>query len=455
MDEKIQQLRDRLGELQQNAVAIVALADKDNRDLTTDEMKDLRDIEAEIKRTEEEIERREALQRNQEAINRSRRQSEPTPTPADNRDRDLRQPPRDPHRLPAELKDGKLGFRSMGEFCQVVHQACADGGKIDNRLHALAPTSYGNESSGVDGGFAIPPDFRNEITSKVMGEESLLRFTDKLTTSGNSLTLPIDEAEPWGTGSVRAYWTGEGKQITESKPQVQETTVKLHKLAALVPMTDELLEDAPAMDTFIRRKAPDAMTFKINEAILFGTGVGMPLGVINSGAKVRAPELAQAADTLVGQNIIDMWARMYGPCRQRAVWVYNQDVEPQLDVMNQSVTNSTTGVSAWPLYLPPGGLANARYSTLRGREMIPLENCAALGDEGDIILCDFSKYLTVTKTAGLRQDVSIHLYFDYDLQVFRFIFRLGGQPWWKSPVQRAKGANPLSCFVTLEERDGS
>lgn len=454
MDEKLQSLRDRLLELNQSMAALAALADTEGRDLTTDELDKLAAMEVEFNRTVKDIAQRERMLAQQAALAQSARRTDPTPPPEVRPPQPgATTPPADPHRLAAEWKDGKLGFRSFGEFCLSVHRASADGGVVDKRLHQLAPTSFGNEGSGADGGFAVPPDFRGEITSKVMGEQSLLALTDRLTTSSNNLTIPLDEAEPWATNGVRAYWEGEGAQIRNSKPVLQDKTIKLHKLAALVAVTDELLEDAPAMDAFIRRKAPEAMTYKVNEAILFGTGNGMPLGIVPSAVKVRQAKVSgQLADTIVGQNISDMWGRMYGPCRQRAVWLYQQDVETQLDQMNQAVTNSTTGVAAWPLYLPPGGLANARNSTLRGREMIPLENCKALGDEGDLILADLSKYLTVTKTTGVRQDVSMHLYFDYAMMAFRFIFRLGGAPWWNGPVARANGVNTLSCFVTLEDR---
>jgi Phage capsid family. len=55
---------------------------------------------------------------------------------------------------------------------------------------------------------------------------------------------------------VQAYWDGEGLAATQSKPQLQERTIKLNKLRALVPVTEEILEDASAMDSYLRRKRP-------------------------------------------------------------------------------------------------------------------------------------------------------------------------------------------------------
>ena len=41
---------------------------------------------------------------------------------------------------------------------------------------------------------------------------------------------------------------------------------------------------------------------------------------------------------------------------------------------------------------------------------------------------------------------------DYDESVFRFIFRIDGQPWWNAPLTPFKGTNTQSCFVALATR---
>src|SRR6185436_8387886 len=96
----------------------------------------------------------------------------------------------------------------------------------------------GSEEPAADGGFAIPPDFRREIMVKVVGEDSLMSRTDQYTSESNGISFPTDESTPWGVTGIQAYWTGEGQQKTQSKPAVGLFEVKLHKLAALVPMTD-------------------------------------------------------------------------------------------------------------------------------------------------------------------------------------------------------------------------
>jgi HK97 family phage major capsid protein len=204
------------------------------------------------------------------------------------------------------------------------------------------------------------------------------------------------------------------------------------------------------------RKAPDKINFKVNHAIVQGNGIGQPLGILNSGAVVTVSKVAsQDADTIVAQNIIDMHARLYATSMSNAVWLINQDVLPQLNTMVLPGKDATgTVVADWGshMFIPAGGLSQAPFGTLMGRPIIPTQAVPTLGSLGDIILADLKMYMTVMKAGGVRSDVSIHLWFDYDITAFRFVLRIGGQPWWDAPVDPLSGSNTLSPFVVLEER---
>ncbi|RYE41608.1 MAG: phage major capsid protein [Hyphomicrobiales bacterium] len=346
---------------------------------------------------------------------------------------------------------GHGGFQSTGEFLNAVILSSAKGAQADPRLmFDAAPTTFGTEGVGADGGFAVPPDFRSAIMQKVMGEDSLLSFTDQQTASGNSITFPADETTPWqSSGGIQAYWEVEGGQKTQSKPALTEKTVKLNKVIALVPLTDELLEDAPAMAGYVNKKAPEKINFKVNDAIINGTGVGMPLGILKSpGTVVVAKESAQAADTVVAANIMKLWSALTPSARRNARWLMNADVESQL--MGLQFPGTGTAV---PVFMPPGGLADSPYGRLLGRPIVYSEAMPALGDEGDIVFGDLSNYLTAVKSGGVRSDVSIHLWFDYDITAFRFVLRIGGQPWWNSAITPYQaGASTRGFFATLAAR---
>jgi len=159
-------------------------------------------------------------------------------------------------------------------------------------------------------------------------------------------------------------------------------------------------------------------------------------------------EIGQPAATILAENVIKMWARMWSRSRPNAVWFINQNIEPQLYTMSLSV-----GVGGIPVYMPANGLSDSPYGKLMGRPVIPIEQCQTLGTLGDIILADFSQYVLADK-GGIQTAQSIHVQFTTDESVFRFVYRVDGQPIWNSALTPYKGgaSNSLSPFVVLETR---
>lgn len=358
--------------------------------------------------------------------------------------------------------DSKHGMRSFGAFVQAVSNHYRGVTNDDVTKLRNAATTYGGEGIGTDGGFLIPPSFSTEIWQKVQAEENLLNRCTPLVTDGNSMMIPKDETTPWQTsGGVQVYWEGEAQAPSASKPTFEMGALRLAKLMALVPVSEELMQDASGLESWLRAKAPGKMASKVNTAIISGTGVGQPLGIIPGYTAVGASVVqvskatSQPSATVWMSNIESMFARMYAPWRRNAVWLINQDIEPQLAGMAFQASGATSllpGTNPVPAYLPPGGLSASPYGTLKGRPVVPIEACSAVGTLGDIILADFSQYWALTKSGGIQTDTSIHLYFDQALTAFRFIFRVNGQPAWSSTITRQNGGNTLSWAVALQAR---
>lgn len=340
--------------------------------------------------------------------------------------------------------DAKRGFRSFGDFAQAVRGAAIPGQRLDQRL-AAAPTTYGNEATGADGGYAVPPEFSREIFRLSLGEDSLIPMTDNTNVSGNSMVFPKDETTPWGTDGIRAYWQQEAAAATATKPKLGTTTLRLHKLMALVPLTDELLADTNALDSYLPQKVGDSIRWKANESILFGTGAGQPLGIKNSGAIVSvAKESSQSAAGVSIANIANMVARLPAGSFGKSVWLVNNDVLPQLFQLT---------LGNYPIYLPTNaGAQGSPYGMLMGRPIIVTQHMATMGTVGDVALVDMSYYRTITKAGGIETATSMHLYFDADATAFRAVFRLDGQSKIAAPITVAKGSNNLSPFVFLATR---
>ena len=350
--------------------------------------------------------------------------------------------------------DPKRGFKAVGEFMQSVYgasQAKSRGMAPDERLTfgAAAPTTFGNEGSGADGGFAIPPEFSAEIFKLSLGEDALLPLCDEVNVTGNNMTFPKDETTPWGTNGIRAYWQGEAGAGTQTKPVLGATAMRLKKLMTLVPVTDEMLSDTNALGSYLPSKIGDSIRWKTNEAILFGAGGGVPAGALNSGALVTiTKDSGQATLTLSALNLANMIARLPPGSFGRAVWIINNDVLPAL---------FTLTLGNYPIYLPGGlsvngAIQNNPYGMLLGRPVMVSQHAKSFTAAGDVNLVDLQYYQAITKAEGMQTATSMHLYFDADATAFRTIFRMDGQSKIAASITPANGSNNLSPFVQLGAR---
>ncbi len=343
-----------------------------------------------------------------------------------------------------------MGFKSFGK--QLMSVANAAGGFPDPRLMEQKATGM-SEGVPADGGFLVQEDFAAELLKLTFAQGEILSRVKRFPISANSNSLRttyLDEGNRtdghrWG--GVLAYWKGEAVEKLATNPTFGQLLLELKKLIGLCYATDELLQDALALEAVISYAFQMEFTYQIENAIINGTGAGQPLGIINAPALIQvAKEAGQAADTIVSENILNMWSRLWAPSRKNAVWFINQDCEPQLHSMYVAV-----GATGIPVYLPAGGLSATPYATLYGRPVIPVEYCQTVGDLGDIIFADFSQYWMIDK-GGMQQATSIHVKFVEDETTFRFVFRTDGQPSWPGTLTPANSLTTLSPFVALAER---
>ncbi|MGL5447892.1 MAG: phage major capsid protein [Rhabdaerophilum sp.] len=335
------------------------------------------------------------------------------------------------------------GFRSLGEFAMAVRQANPQAGanfRMDDRLSA--PTNVHTEQGDPAGSFLVPAEFREEIVDLVFGDsDEIMALIMPEPTSKNKVQGLGDETTPWGTNGVQAYWRSESDQMTASKIDLTPRETSLNEIYAFVNASEELLEDAPRLTNYLTRKAPAAIRWTVVDAFMNGDGVGKPQGWMTSSALVSvAKEAGQPADTIVAKNIAKMFSRMLTP--QQGVFLANSDTLPELMVLE-----SENGQPLWqPNYqVGPGG-------SILGRPLIFSEHCKTLGDVGDLQFINPMGYEAFRKANGISLQESIHLFFDYNVRAFRWIFRVGGQPVLSAPITPANGPGTKSHFVALAAR---
>ena len=113
----------------------------------------------------------------------------------------------------------------------------------------------------------VPAEISYEILGKVIWGSSVLRLSkvEMMNTESKKFSVFAE--------GVGAYWVGETERIQTSTPKWIFPTITAKKLAVIIPVTKEKLEDS-AIDVFGELQSLIAESFykKIDSACLFGTG---------------------------------------------------------------------------------------------------------------------------------------------------------------------------------------
>jgi HK97 family phage major capsid protein len=371
-------------------------------------------------------------------------------------------------RIPADY-EGRSGFSeragerfgSLGEFLQSVIAAGTRGGQTDPRLYQQRAALGMSEGLGSSAGFAVGSDFSQELLAGVMAEATLASRCRQFAISGNSnsIKLPAPKTTNQTSGNrwggISLGWANEAGTLSVSKPSIRLLELSLQKLGGVSYLTSELVEDGAALAQFVQMSFASEFAWELDSAIYRGTGAGTPLGILNSPALVTiAKETNQIADTIVAENVMKMYSAMPENSLKDAVWLINSSCWPQIFQFKLLTKNvaGTENVSGSPLFNPANGISGAPFGTLFGRPILPVPQCSALGDLGDIAFVNLRNYLLAQKS-GVQSAASIHVAFLTDELALRWVLRVGGQPYLDAPITPAYGsANSKSDFVVLAGR---
>ncbi len=351
--------------------------------------------------------------------------------------------------------DTPAPFAHFGEQLAAVAKAGQGAQVIDPKLLEIQAATGMSEAVGSEGGFLVQTDVASDLLDLAHETAVLVGKTDSRPISANANGIKINaidetsRADGSRRGGIQAFWAAEAGSITKSKPTFRQMELSLQKLTGLYYATDEELQDIPALAANVSVWFGDEFGFKLDDALFRGTGTGMPLGILGHAGTVSvAKQPGQDATTIKKENIEKMYARMWARSLANSEWLINQNCWPQLFALSQVV-----GVGGVPVFLPPGGIAAAPNGSLMGRPIMPIEHCESLGTVGDIMLVDFSQYLTIEK-GGIEAASSIHVQFLTDETAFRFILRTDGQPKRNAPLTPYKGGSgsTTSSFISLATR---
>lgn len=347
------------------------------------------------------------------------------------------------------INEGGLGVMLQ----EVAIATRSKGNMIPKTLKQMRAVLGMSESVGQDGGFLVQSDHAEMLYSNAKDAGFIASKCMEVVCSSKSNSTTFNQVDETSLargslfGGVSAAFVGEGGTISASKPKFRQVDVKLNKLTAAAYITEEQLEDASQLNSFVGQAFPYVMKDEIDYHIFWGNGGNVPLGIFNSGALISvAKESGQTADTIVGLNINKMVDRLLDANPASTVFMGHPDTLQELRVAYVAQGS----VSAKSVYADPG-LFPGSQANLGGYTFVKSQNCKALGDLGDLLLADFSKYVLFRKS-GIKAAQSSHVEFLTDQMVFKWTLRVSGMPALNNALTDRHGSTTRSPFITLAER---
>lgn len=243
-------------------------------------------------------------------------------------------------------------------------------------------------------------------------------------------------------GSIpEAVWTEMKGKINELGISFSQVEVDGYKVAGYIPINNSLLEDSDlALATEILTAIGQAIGYALDKAIVYGTGIKMPLGIVTRLAQTAEPEgygenARQWVDLHVKNMLavrggtagsytqltgIDLFKGIAGAAKAARgkysrgvkVWLMNEGTHQTINIEAMSINASGAIVS---------GLGNTM--PVIGGEIIELDFIP----DGEIVYGYADEYLLVERK-GIQLAMSEHVLFLEDITLYKGTARYDGLP---------------------------
>lgn len=174
-------------------------------------------------------------------------------------------------------------------------------------------------SSGTDseGGYLVPDEYEKKLVEALEDEVFFRSLATVIKTSSGDRKIPIV------TSKGEAAWIDEGGQFPESDDSFGQTSIGAHKLATMIKVSDELLNDSVFnIEQYISKEFGRRIGTKEEEAFFIGDGTGKPIGIFNKtgGADIG---VTAATTSITFDDVMDLYYSLRAPYRNKATWLLN------------------------------------------------------------------------------------------------------------------------------------
>lgn len=215
------------------------------------------------------------------------------------------------HNAPATAAPEKKG-RASAEYNKNFWTAMRNKAIMPEVANAL---QVGTDS---EGGYLVPDEFDKTLVEALEEQNIFRQLAHVIRTSNGSHKIPVVASK--GT----AAWIDEEAAYPESDDAFTQVALGAYKLATLMKVSEELLNDSVFnLPAYISKEFARRIGAKEEETFFTGDGTGKPLGILAATGGAQTGVTAAAADKITFDEVMDLFYSLRAPYRKNAVFIMN------------------------------------------------------------------------------------------------------------------------------------
>ena len=187
------------------------------------------------------------------------------------------------------------------------------------RSRSAGPSVMNALQIGTDseGGFLVPDEYERTLVQGLEEENVLRSLCTVIQTSSGDRKIPIVASH--GTAS----WVDEEGTIPESDDAFGQISIGAHKVATMIKVSDELLQDSVFnIENYIASEFARRIGAAEENAFINGDGSGKPTGLLHA-TNGAATGVTTAGNNVAADEIIDLVHSIKSVYRNKAVFLMN------------------------------------------------------------------------------------------------------------------------------------
>jgi len=238
-----------------------------------------------------------------------------------------------------------------------------------------------------EGGYLVPDTFEKRLITSLEEENVIRKHAHVFTTASGAHKIPIVSTR--GT----AAWVDEEGLIPESDDAFGQQLIGAHKVATLIKVSEELLNDSAFdLEGYFTSEFARRIGNAEEAAFISGNGTGKPTGILADVGGAEVGVTAASATDITADELIDLFYSLKSPYRKKAIWVLNDSTIKAIRKLKDKNGQ----------YLWQPALRDGEFDTILGKRIFTSPYAPTLGAGAkSIAFGDFSYYWI-----GDRQGVS-------------------------------------------------